>query len=54
MTGAAEIVDAIRSQNWKNGGVHALDREEAILLLETFIEKSVIEAEMKLTKQLID
>jgi hypothetical protein len=30
---AAEIVDRIQAQNWKNGGVHVMDREEAIALI---------------------
>lgn len=28
-----DIVDALRTQNWKNGGVLALDRAEAIRLV---------------------
>jgi hypothetical protein len=27
---ATTIVNAIRSQNWKNGGVHVIDQDEAI------------------------
>lgn len=28
MTTAEDIVDLIRAQNWKNGGVHSIDRDE--------------------------
>jgi hypothetical protein len=36
MSTAEEIVDLIRSQKWKNGGVHSIDRLEAIALVEQY------------------
>lgn len=33
---AGQIVGLIRAQNWKNGGVHSLDWQEAIDLIESY------------------
>ncbi len=33
MERATEIVDIIRSQNWKNGGAHKIDHSEAVDLI---------------------
>ena len=42
----ASLVDAIREQNWKNGGVHKVDRDEAIELVTGCIQDAVTEASM--------
>lgn len=37
---APQIVDTIRAQNWKNGGVLAIDRGDAISVVEQAIRSS--------------
>lgn len=44
---AEEIVDLIRAQNWKNGGVHSIDRDEAVALVELYGRAAASEEALK-------
>lgn len=40
---ATQIVDLVRAQNWKNGGVLSIDRDEAIGLVAQALRASFTE-----------
>jgi hypothetical protein len=47
---AEAIVDLIRHQNWKNGGVHSIDRDECITLLKNFAAAEASQARIEATE----
>ena len=47
---AEEIVDLIRQQNWKNGGCHIVDRDEAIALVEQYANVVASERAIETTR----
>lgn len=51
MTTTAEaIVDLIRAQNWKNGGVHSLDIDECVALVEQYAATAAACARVEATE----
>lgn len=47
---AEAIVDLIRHQNWKNGGVHSIDRDECISLVKGFAAAEASQARIEATE----
>lgn len=47
---AEAIVDLIRHQNWKNGGVHSIDRDECISLVKNFAAVEASQARIEATE----
>lgn len=54
MTKAEEIVDLLRAQNWKNGGVHSIDRDDAVALVEQFGKAKAAEEAVRCTSEAWD
>lgn len=54
MSAAEEIVDLIRAQNWKNGGVHHIDRDRCIALVEQYGKSMAAEEAVRCTREAWD